>query len=164
MRQWIKMVLLSWALCSALAASDAQAEEKYYATAGKFPMLEIGYNEPENDMVLYATCIAPNTLDIRIGGGFDFGKGEYESISLTLTDGATTSRITGVSVKSPDIEMTGGTMLLTSVGPEGKTMQILASGKPIDFRRDGVKPDKVSLGKSVTGTLKSFIKECATGD
>jgi hypothetical protein len=140
--------------------------EEYSASAGQSLALEIRDADPgsETDALLNATCIASNMIDIRIGGELGFGKGGGEPTSLTLSAGTLSARIDGVSVLSPDYEMTGGSMLLTSVEPNGKTMQILASGKPIVFKPPDGTSHKVSLGKTATDIVKTFIKDCENSD
>lgn len=150
--------------CLVAACQPALAEDKFEASTGNDLGFEIRYTEPENDALFSATCIASNTLDIRIGGGFAFGKGEREPTSVTLSDGKLSVRLDGVSVLSPDVEMTGGSMLLTSVEPDGKEIEILTSGKPIEVKPKGAKREKVSLGKTVTDALKAFAKSCKDRD
>jgi hypothetical protein len=151
-------------LCLVAAGQQALAEDEFQASSGNDLAFEIRYTELENDALLSASCIAANTLDIRIGGGFAFGKGAREPTSGTLGDGKLSVRLDGVSVNSPDIEMTGGVMLLTSVEPDGKEMQILTSGKPIEVKPKGAKRENVSLGKTVTDELKAFVKSCKDRD
>lgn len=142
----------------------ALAEEEFQASSGTDLAFEIRYTELENDALLNATCVASNMIDIRIGGGFEFGKGGREPTSVTLSEGKLSVKLDGVSVNSPDIEMTGGVMLLSSVEPDGKELQILTSGKPIGIKPRGGKQDKISLGKTVTDELKAFVKSCKDKD
>lgn len=151
-------------ICLVAASQSVLAEDEFEASSDKFLMFEIRTTQPENDALLDATCLASNMIDIRFGGGFDFGKGKYEPVSLKLSDGTLSSRIKGISVLSPDHEMTGGSMLLTALDPKGKEMQILASGKPIEFRPSSGAPGKVTLGKTVTAAVKTFVKNCIAGN
>lgn len=148
-----------------VVGQGAQAEE-YSAHTGQSIALEVRHTDPEteSDALINATCIASNMIDIRIGGEFGFGKGEGEPTKLTLAAGTLSARIKGVSVESPDREMTGGSMLLTSVEPNGKTMKILTSGKPIVFKPPDGTSHKVSLGKTATDIVKTFIKDCENSD
>ena len=152
------------AFCLVAAGQQALAEDEFQGSSGNDLAFEIRYTEPENDALFSANCIAANTIDIRIGGGFAFGKGDRQPTSVTLSDGKLSVRLDGVSVLSPDVEMTGGSMLLTSVEPDGKEMQILTSGKPIEVKPKGAKREKVSLGKTVTDALKAFVKSCKDRD
>jgi hypothetical protein len=96
--------------CLLALGQTAIAEPKYGARTKTLPSIEIRSDEPEVDAFLNMTCVAPLTLDVRIGGEIPKGKGELDPDSLTLSDGTLTTKIIGASVKSPDIEMTGGTM------------------------------------------------------
>jgi hypothetical protein len=144
-----------------MAGHAALAEDEYAASTGQVLAIEIRPTAPEVDALLDATCVASNTIDIRFGGEYPFGKGKREPTSLTLTSGGLSTKIDGVSVDSPDDEMTGGVMLLTSVEPDGKTMQILSSGKEIVFKLPDGTSEKVTLGKAVTEAVKKFVKDCA---
>lgn len=146
-----------------MVGGTALAEE-YEASSGQVLALEIRSTTPEVDALIDATCVAANTIDIRIGGELPFGKGEREPTRLALSDGTLSTRIAGVSVLSPDVEMTGGSMLLTSVAPDSKVMQILSSSKPITFKPPDGSSHKITLGKSVTDAVKAFVKKCADGD
>ena len=147
-----------------LAAGQPALADEYEASTGQSLALEIRSTEPEVDALIDATCVAANTIDIRIGGELPLGKGDHKPTSLTLSNGTLSARIDGISVASPDVEMTGGSMLLTSVEPQGKVMQILSSGKPITLRPPDKSTHKLSLGKSVTEAVKAFVKKCADGD
>ncbi|TJW06520.1 MAG: hypothetical protein E5W82_27315 [Mesorhizobium sp.] len=105
----------------------------------------------ETDPLLYLTCIHSQMLDIRIGGELPLGKGEHEPVSISLRSGTLSTRVDGVSVRSPDYEMTGGAMLLTSIEPKGRAMQILTAGKPIEFKVSATQSTTMTLGKNVTG-------------
>jgi hypothetical protein len=146
------------------AAGQAALAEDYEASSGQSLALAIRSTEPEVDALIDATCVAANTIDIRIGGELPLGKGDHKPTSLTLSDGTLSARIDGLSVASPDVEMTGGSMLLTSVEPQGKVMQILSSGKPITLRPPDKSTHKLALGKSVTAAVKEFVKKCENGE
>ena len=149
------------ALCLASAQPAIAAEPQYGAYASKVLSMDIRSNVPETDALLIATCLTTDMLDVRIGGELPLGSGEHESVSVTLSSGTLSTRVDGVSVKSPDYEMTGSAMLLTSLEPKGKAWRILTSGKPIEIRASGRAPDKISLGKPATDALRAFVSKCS---
>jgi len=143
------------------AVGAAIAAPKYSGHTKAVPSIEIRSDEPEVDALLILTCVSPLTLDVRIGGEIPKGKGELEPASLSLSDGTLTTKVVGASVKSPDIEMTGGTMVLTSLQAKGRAISILTSGKPIEIKPTTGASSKVTLGKPATDALKAFIAKCS---
>lgn len=153
-----------FALGLAALVPTAHAAEKFGAGPLKLVSIGVWSKEPETDPLLYLTCIHSQMLDIRIGGELGLGKGEHEPVSLSLRSGTLSTRVDGVSVRSPDFEMTGGTMLLTSIEPKGRAVQILTGGKPIEFKPSSGQSTTMTLGKSITSALKSFLDKCADSD
>jgi hypothetical protein len=147
--------------CLMALSQAAIAEPKYGARTKTLPSIEIRSDEPEVDAFLNMTCVSPVTLDVRIGGEIPKGKGELDPDSLTLSDGTLTTKIIGASVKSPDFEMTGGAMVLTSLQPKGRAISILTSGKTIEIKPASGASSKVTLGKPATDALKAFIAKCS---
>lgn len=139
----------------------AAAGPKYTARTATLPSIEIRSDEPEVDAFLIMTCVAPLTLDVRFGGEIPKGKGELDPDSLTLSDGTLTTKVVGASVKSPDVEMTGGAMVLTSLQAKGRALSILTSGRPIEIKPATGASSKVTLGKPATDALKAFIAKCS---
>lgn len=153
-----------FALGLAAMVPAAHAAEKFGAGPLKLVSIGVWSKEPETDPLLYLTCIHSQMLDIRIGGELGLGKGEHEPVSLSLRTGTLSTRVDGVSVRSPDFEMTGGAMLLTSIEPNGRVMQILTADRPIEFKPSAGQSTTVTLGKSVTAALKSFLDKCTDSD
>lgn len=148
-------------LCLIAAGPAIAAKAQYTASGRTLHGLDIRSDAPETDALLIVTCVAPGTLDVRIGGELPLGDGEHKPASVTLSDGALSVKVDGVSVRSPDQEMTGGVMLLTSLDPKGKAWRILISGKPIEIRTGSGTNEKISLGKSVTDALKALAGKCS---
>jgi len=146
--------------CLLALAQTASAEPKYTARTMAVPSIEIRSDEPEVDAFLNMTCVS-RKLDVRIGGEIPKGKGGLDPDSLTLSDGTLTTKIIGVSVESPDIEMTGGTMVLTTLEARGRAISILTSGKTIEIKPASGASSKVTLGKLATDALKAFVAKCS---
>jgi hypothetical protein len=146
------------------APSHARAAGEFSAQPLDLASIEVRSAEEETDALLSLTCIHSGMLDIRIGGELGLGKGEHEPVGLALRSGALSTRVDGVSVRSPDYEMTGGAMLLTSIEPDGRAMRILAGGKPIEFKPSAGKPTTIALGSRATAALKAFLDRCSRGD
>lgn len=121
-------------LCLAVASTAAAAEPRYGASMEKLETIQIRSDEPETDALLFATCITPDMLEVLIGNELPLGRGEHEPVSLSLAAGTLSTRVDGVSVKSPDYEMTGNAMLLTTLEPKGRAWRILTSGKSIEMK------------------------------
>jgi hypothetical protein len=156
---------IAWIALGLVATTcPTRAADKFGAGPLELVSMGVWNKQPENDPLLYLTCIHAEMLDIRIGGELGFGKGEHEPVSLSLGSGTLSTRVDGVSVKSPDYEMTGGAMLLTSIEPKGRAIQILTSGKPIEFKPSTGASTTIVLGDSVTIALKSFLDKCSRGD
>ena len=147
-------------LCIA-PASPAVAEPHYGASSEKLESIQIRSDEPETDALLFAICITPDMFEVLIGDELKFGSGEHEPVSATLSDGRLSTKVDGVSVRSPDYEMTGGAMLLTTLEPDGRAWRILTSGKKIEIRSRGGEPETISLGKAATDALKAFAVRCS---
>lgn len=148
-------------LCLAAVWPAMAMEIRYSANSGKFEAIRIDSDQPETDSLLYAVCVTPAMFEVLIGDELKFGSGDHEPVSATLSDGTLSTKVDGVSVRSPDYEMTGGTMLLTTLEPKGRAWRILTSGKKIEIRPKGGEPETVSLGKAATDALKAFASRCS---
>jgi hypothetical protein len=71
--------------------------------------------EEEGDTDFRATCKAGGKADIGIGAAEGIGKGEGETVSVTLATGMTSLKIDGKSAQSPNFQMTAGVELQTTV-------------------------------------------------
>ncbi|MGO4562136.1 hypothetical protein [Rhizobiales bacterium 3FA27D7] len=147
--------------CLVAASTAATAEPLYGASTEKLETIQIRSDEPETDALLFATCITPDMFEVLIGNELPLGRGEHEPVSLSLAAGTLSTKVDGVSVKSPDYEMTGNAMLLTTLEPKGRAWRILTSGQPIEMRPKGSEPATVPLGKAETDALKAFARKCS---
>jgi hypothetical protein len=125
--------------------------------------IEIRSDESESDTILRATCVAGDRVDIRLGATFQIGRGKLEPITVSLTAGSRTAVLKGISVESPDIEMTGGTELLTTIPGNHMVFNILAQSSSIAIRASGSKTYRFQLGQRATAGLKVFLDKCRAG-
>jgi len=102
------------ALCLAAVSPAMAMEIRYSANSGKFEAIRIDSDQPETDSLLYAVCVTPAMFEVLIGDELKFGSGGHEPVSATLSDGTLSTKVDGVSVRSPDYEMTGGTVMPVS--------------------------------------------------
>lgn len=125
--------------------------------------MEISPDGIESEHLLRATCIAAGHIDLRLYP-FDVGKGEREPASLLLRNATLSTRVDGISVRSPNFNMTGATELLTSVETDGRAMRILTGGKPIEMKSTAgakTEAETVTLDAQATGKLLAFVKRCS---
>lgn len=145
---------------SALAFPAAALAEEYTANTGTADLFEIRSDETESDAILRAACAAHGFVDLRFGAYFGVGEGKLEPVSVKLSAGKMTAELKGVSVESPDAEMTGGTELLTSVPGSSAALSILSQGGLVSAQFAGGRKDRFELGRGAADAFKAFLEKC----
>jgi hypothetical protein len=149
------------AIALAIAAFTIPSHAETYS-AGEVNALafEIRSDETESDTLLRAACIWGGRIDIRFGATYGIGKGRREAVSAKISAGKTAAKLKGVSVDSPDSELTGGTELLTSLPFDDPAFAILTQSGPVTIEAAGIKADRFTLGPEATTALKAFLAKC----
>jgi hypothetical protein len=148
--------MISAALLLALPVASAQAKT-IWSVASK-PFLEARSSEPESDADLRATCF-DGLVTVRIGGTIGVGKGAGEPISAKIEGEGKSAKVQGVSMNTPDSEMTGGAELVTDLRLDSPAAEILFSGKAVKI----VTPDQKThslFDADSAGAVKKFVKQC----
>ncbi len=139
-----------------LAASPALAKTTWSVVSR--PFLEARPAEEESDADLRATCF-DGLVTVRIGGTIGVGKGNGEAVSVKIEGDGKSAKVQGVSRTSPDVEMTGGTELVTDLPLNSPAVEILFSGKAVKI----VTPDQKThtlFDADSSGAAKKFLKQC----
>jgi hypothetical protein len=127
---------------------------------GEGPWLDIRPDETESDALLRLGCHGYGLIDAHIGGIFDIGEGGHEAVSVTLSAGALTAKVRGLSIFSEDSELTGGVELLTALMAGDDAFAVLTSGKEITLQGARDKDERFTLDAETTEALKAFIEKC----
>lgn len=149
------------AVASALAWPAVASAEKIVWTLSKDegrPFLTGMVDESEVDYEFWARCRADGTVDVGMGAESHVGEGKGEQVSLTLTSGTQTVKISGVSRESKNVEMTGGIELQAKVAVDDKLFAVLATGKPISVT-GSIKPLKWEV-RGLKAKVEAFLKAC----
>jgi hypothetical protein len=141
-----------------LAAPVAAADAKTVWSVENKPFLEARSSEPESDADLRATCF-DGLVTIRIGGSIGVGKGGGEPVSVKIESEGKSARVQGVSMNTPDSEMTGGSELVTDLRLESPAAEILFSGKAVKIVASDHKTHTL-FDADQAGTVKKFLKQC----
>ncbi len=148
--------IISAALLLGLPVAAAEAKTSWGVS--KMPFLEAGSSEPESDADLRAICFG-GLVTIRIGGSIGVGKGDGEPVSVKIEGEGKSATLHGVSMNTPDSEMTGGTELVTDLHLDSPAAEILFSGKAVKI----VTPDHKThtlFDADPAGAVKKFVKQC----
>lgn len=148
--------LFSTAAVLALLVSPALAKTTWSVVT--MPFLEARPSESETDADLRASCF-DGLVSVRIGGTIGVGKGNGEAVSVKIESEGKSAKVQGVSRASPDVEMTGGTELVTDLPLNSPAVDILFSGKAVSI----VTPDQKKhplLDADASGAGKKFRKKC----
>jgi hypothetical protein len=136
------------------------ANADFEVRSGDGPWLDIRPDETESDALLRLGCHGYGLIDTHIGGIFDIGEGQHEAVSVTLSAGALTAKVRGLSIPSEDSELTGGIELLTALMAGDEAFAVLTSGKEITLTGGREKEERFTLGAEATAELKAYIEKC----
>jgi hypothetical protein len=150
---------ISLALLTLLTLAGGASAE-YEVRGGDGPWLDIRPDETESDALLRLGCHGYGLIDTHIGAIFDIGEGGYEAVSVTLSAGALTARVRGLSIYSEDSELTGGSELLTALMAGDDAFSVLTSGMEITLQGARDKEERFTLDAETTDALKAFIEKC----
>jgi hypothetical protein len=152
---------LRLAICAAVASAVAHpgVAFEYLPLNRTSNSFEIRSDETESDTLLRLVCMG-NHVDMRLGGELRIGKGKLELVTVKLSSSNATETLRGVSVESPDAEMTSGTELLTSLPSSHRAFAILTQAGPVQIQPAGGKAHKVELGRRAAAGLKAFLEKC----
>src|ERR1700730_16444362 len=98
-----------------LATLTGPGQAKVAWVVSTAPYLEARSNESEADASLRAICRNSSAVELRVGAYNSVGKGQGESVVLHFNSQVGSAVLRGVSRKSEDYEMTGGTELVTEI-------------------------------------------------
>jgi hypothetical protein len=141
-----------------VAVVPAAAATKW--TVSTRPYLVARSTESESDASLRALCRYSESIELRLGaedGGVGEGKGE--KVNLHLESQGKTATLEGVSRRSEDSEMTGGTELVTEVRADAPVFAVLQTGKPVKLSGSLPKP-VVWSPQGMASAVKTFLKAC----
>ena len=136
----------------------------HIVTTGKKAAIEIMPNESEVDRALEAICLGAGRIELRIGAELQVGRGAFDPVSVKVVSGKTTATLTGVSVKSPNFEMTGGSELLTVVEANDGALALLSKGRGDVTLAAGEKRMSVAFDAAAKRKLAAFLDACRAGD
>ncbi|MEW6451702.1 MAG: hypothetical protein AB1490_13680 [Pseudomonadota bacterium] len=154
------MRLVALTVVAALAwPSAAMAEVEWTLRKEKGrAFLQGMQNESEVDYEFWARCRADGDIDVGMGAESHVGKGKGEKVELTLTSGAQTVKVAGISRDSVNSEMTGGVELQGKVKRDDKLFAVLATGQPITVTGP-IKTLKWGV-KGLKAKVDTFLKSC----
>lgn len=123
------------------------------------PYLEARPTEEESDAAVRAACVFDGLISLRLGAVYGVGKGNGEPVSVKVESDGKSVKVQGLSRKSPDIEMTGGTELAAELPLDDAAIDVLFGGKAVSIvTPDGKKHPLVDADAS--GAAKKFLKQC----
>ena len=125
------------------------------------PYLTGMVKQSEVDFEFWARCRADGAIDIGMGAESHVGKGKSEAVSLTLTSGRQTVKISGVSRESVNVEMTGGIELQAKVTPDDQLFAVLMTGQPIRVTGP-IKALRWEV-KGLKAKVEAFLQGCRKG-
>jgi hypothetical protein len=85
----------------------------------------------EGDTEFWALCKRGGKIEIGVGANSIVGKGEGDTVSLSLKSGAVSAALEGKSQNSENVEMTGGSELRAEIDAGHPLFTVLATGRPI---------------------------------
>lgn len=130
-------------------------------TAGTMPSLYVMSDEPESDHLLFAVCPIRGVFEVFVGAQEQVGKGAGEAVRLRFESDGKQAVLNGVSRRSHNSEMTGGTELVTRlIPPNDDFFKVLATGKPVKVSGSLAKPVTWNH-KGMAEAVKKFMKDCA---
>ncbi len=136
----------------------------HIVTTAKKAAIEIMPNESEVDRILEAICLGAGRIELRIGAELQLGKGAFDPVSVKVVAGKTTATLTGVSVKSPNFEMTGGSELLTVVEANDAALALLSKGRGDVTLAAGEKRMSAAFDAAAKRKLSAFVDACRSSD
>jgi hypothetical protein len=145
-------------VCAPASAAD------HVVTTAKKAAIEIMPNESEVDRTLEAICLGAGRIELRIGAELQVGKGAFDPVSVKVVAGKTTATLTGVSVKSPNFEMTGGSELLTVVEANDGALALLSKGRGDVTLAAGEKRMSATFDAAAKRKLAAFVDACRSSD
>ena len=148
---------LAVAAAAALAFS-APAAAKTKWTAQTSPSLYALSDEAESDHSLYAICPIRGIVDLYVGAQEQVGKVANETVKLRVESDGKSATISGISRRSYNSEMTGGTELVTRVETNNDFFKVLSTGKPIKLT-GSLKPVTWNH-PGMADAVKKFMKDC----
>jgi len=144
-------------LAPAAAASAAPVEWRLLKQEGR-PYLQGMPAETESDTEFWALCRRGGKIEIGVGANSMVGKGEGETVSLTLASGSARAHLRGKSRNSVNFQMTAGTELRAEVSRDDALFKVLATGKPITVS-GSIKRDIWAV-KGLSAKLAAFLRAC----
>jgi hypothetical protein len=150
--------LLICGLVVPVLVDPALAETKW--TVATSPTLTVQSDEAESDHSLIAICPMPGIVELFVGADDQVGKGEGETVKLRIESGGKSATLSGVSRRSFNHEMTGGTELVTRIDTSNEAFKVLFSGKPVKLSGSMKKPVTWNH-KGMADAVKKFIKDCS---
>jgi hypothetical protein len=138
-------------------ANPARAEIKWSVLTR--PYLLARTTGPEGDATLRAICRNPNAIEVRIGAEENVGKGNGEPVTLRFSGNGTAVSIKGVSRRSEDYQMTGGTELVTELQADDAFFKLLTSGQPVKVS-GSLQKTTTWVGAEMTEAVKKFFSTC----
>jgi hypothetical protein len=137
------------------------SEIKFTAAANSIPHLVIQSNEPEDDATLRAPRRKAEMIGLRLGTLFNVGSGNGSAVSLNLKIGATTAKVSGVSLPSADFPTTEASELFAEVATGDPILSVLSSGDSIRFSGSIMSAQSATPGAAATKSLERFLVDCA---
>jgi|SRR5580698_6314142 hypothetical protein len=152
-----KMFLTFGAFGILVSCTTANAEMNWITSTR--PYLEARSSEPESDASLRAICRSPASIEVRIGANEQVGKGHGEPVKLIFVGNGRQVIVRGISERSSDYEMTGGTELVADLLPGNKLFDLLISGQPVQM--GGTLKNKATWsGDKMVSAVRSFLTAC----
>ncbi|WP_333823979.1 hypothetical protein [Pinisolibacter sp.] len=145
-------------VCTPASAAD------HVVTTAKKAAIEIMPNESEVDRTLEEICLGGGRIELRIGAELQLGQGAFDRVSVTVVSGKATATLTGVSVKSPNFEMTGGSELLTVVEANDGALALLSKGRGDVTLAAGEKRMSAAFDAAAKRKLAAFVDACRSSD
>jgi hypothetical protein len=153
------MSLKVGALLIFLVSVSSAAAEVVWTVATR-PYLIARSSEPESDASLRALCRNPDAIELRLAAREGVGKGRGEPVTLRFQSAGHIAVVNGVSRRSEDFQMTGGTELVTDAKSGDAFFQVLSSGQAVTLS-GSIKSTATWDAVGISTSVKSFLSACS---
>lgn len=148
-----------WLALIAVWPTASNAEIDWRMSARPPASLEGRSTESESDASFRAVCRNKRTVEVRVGAEEQVGKGRGELVKLQFASSGRSAIIQGVSKKSADFEMTGGTELVANVTPNHPVFAVLMTGKPVSLS-GSVARRATWTSNNMRAAVEKFLRAC----
>lgn len=156
--RWRETLLVPLCLSGVLLSTTiSQAATNW--SVSTIPTLLALPTESESDTSLLALCRNAGNIELHIGANEEVGRGRGESATLRFQSDGKSAVVKGVSRRSDNYEMTGGTELVTRVSSDSEFFKVLATGKPVNVS-GSLKKSVTWSDTAIASAVTKFLLDC----